>query len=64
MAGAREAFLNGVPAISVSYDWYVDTTGLILVLLVEQYSFVHKLMLNLMVFCFCQNFLQLPYILF
>ena len=22
VAGAREAFFNGVPAVSVSYDWY------------------------------------------
>lgn len=23
VAGAREAFFNGVPSVSISYDWYV-----------------------------------------
>ncbi|GMP77064.1 hypothetical protein CsSME_00033470 [Camellia sinensis var. sinensis] len=25
VAGAREAFFNGVPSLSISYDWYVDS---------------------------------------
>jgi len=25
VAGAREAFFNGLPSVSISYDWYVST---------------------------------------
>lgn len=30
VAGAREAFFNGVPAVSVSYDWYVCMFDMVL----------------------------------
>ena len=67
MAGAREAFFNGVPAVSVSYDWYVYACLMI------KYGFVecqilsickwmpnllnfelYKLLGQVLVFCFCK----------
>lgn len=54
VAGAREAFFNGVPSISISYDWYV------LVWLFLQQALSRVIYLILATTFYCMLFLGLP----